>query len=73
MRKSPIRTTLMVGILFLSGGEAFCLLGPIRYEHLVHIVCHVVFYAGFALVCLGVGMWLAGKRGRTGNGHHEGS
>jgi hypothetical protein len=30
----------------MVGGEAFCILGPLGYPHLVHVVCHAVFYAG---------------------------
>jgi len=48
------RRLLTVGIVFLFGGEAFSLLGPMRFEHTVHFVGHVVFYAGFSLVCIGV-------------------
>ena len=44
------RRLLTVGILFLFGGDAFSLLGPMRFEHTVHFVGHVVFYAGFGVV-----------------------
>jgi len=43
------RRLLAVGIVFLFGGEAFSLLGPMRSEHTVHFVGHVVFYAEFSL------------------------
>jgi hypothetical protein len=44
---------VLLGVAFLFGGEAFCLLGPMRYERIVHFSCHAVFYAGVAFVCLG--------------------
>jgi hypothetical protein len=30
----------------MVGRGAFCILGPLGYPHLVHVVCHAVFYAG---------------------------
>lgn len=51
----PFRLTL-IGTVFVLGGELFCLLGPLRYERIVHISCHTVLYAGIALVCLGAGL-----------------
>jgi len=48
----PLRLILL-GVAFLFGGETFCLLGPMRYERIVHFSCHAVFYAGVAFVCLG--------------------
>jgi len=38
------------GIAGILGGEAFCILGPIRYERFVYITCHAIFYIGVACV-----------------------
>jgi len=58
------RTTLLIlsGVLLIFGGEALCLLGPIRYERLVHVICHTTFYVGVMLVCLGAILHWAVKR-----------
>jgi hypothetical protein len=48
----PLRLVL-AGVCGIFGGETLCLLGPIRYERIVHIGCHIVLYAGIALVVLG--------------------
>jgi hypothetical protein len=48
--------------LLIFGGEALCLLGPIRYERLVHVICHTTFYVGVMLVCLGAILHWAVKR-----------
>ena len=41
-----------VGVLMIFGGEALCLFGPLRYERLIHRVCHGIFYSGIVLVVL---------------------
>jgi hypothetical protein len=38
------------GVFCIGGGEAFCLFGPIRYQDVVHILCHVILYSGMVLV-----------------------
>jgi hypothetical protein len=53
---------VLLGIACIFGGEAFCLLGPMRYERLVHFSCHAVFYTGVVLVCIGALLHWAGKR-----------
>jgi hypothetical protein len=53
---------VLLGVVLLFGGETFCLLGPMRYEHVVHLSCHAVFYTGAVFVCLGAAMHWAGKR-----------
>ena len=45
---------LSVGVILIFGGEAFCILGPLRYERAVHIACHAIFYLGIVLVALGI-------------------
>lgn len=40
----------LVGVLLIFGGEAFCILGPLRFEYAVHLVCHAMFYSGIAVV-----------------------
>jgi len=59
--RTPQRLVLL-GVLFLFGGEAFCLLGPLRYERVVHYGCLAVFYAGAAFVCLGAILRWGGNR-----------
>jgi hypothetical protein len=44
---------VLVGTACIIGGEALCLLGPMRYERIVHVICHVILYAGVASVVLG--------------------
>jgi hypothetical protein len=52
----------LLGVAFIIGGESFCILGPMRYERLVHFSCHAVFYTGVALVCIGALLHWAAKR-----------
>jgi hypothetical protein len=40
----------LAGVLLIVGGEAFCVLAPLRFERAVHLVCHAAFYCGIALV-----------------------
>jgi hypothetical protein len=62
-RHVPVQQRLVfLGIACIFGGEAFCLLGPMRYERLVHFSCHLVFYTGVALVCIGALLHWTGKR-----------
>jgi heme/copper-type cytochrome/quinol oxidase subunit 1 len=55
------KTVLLLGVIFIFGGETFCVLGPLRYERVVHATCHAVLYAGIALVCLGALIHWRGK------------
>lgn len=43
---------VVAGVVGIFGGETFCLLGPLRYQRLVHVTCHLALYAGIVLVCL---------------------
>lgn len=62
-RHSRVQQRLvLLGVVLIFGGETFCLLGPMRYERVVHISCHAVFYTGIAFVCVGAVMHWAGKR-----------
>ena len=46
-----MRTSLAaMGVFCIGGGEAFCIFGPMRYQPVIHIVCHVILYAGIVLV-----------------------
>jgi hypothetical protein len=64
-RHWPVQQRLvLLGIACIFGGEAFCLLGPMRYERVVHFSCHAVFYTGVALVCIGALLHWAVKRRR---------
>ena len=61
----PLRRVL-TGITFIFGGEIFCLVGPLRYERIVHVSCHTILYAGITLVCVDAGLYWADRlRGRT--------
>lgn len=42
----------VLGVLCIFGGEALCILGPLRYEQQIHVICHVILYAGVGLVAL---------------------
>ena len=44
---------LVAGVLLIVGGEALCILGPLRYERLVHVICHVLLYSGVVLAGFG--------------------
>ena len=53
------------GVVCIFGGEILCVAGPLRYERLVHLICHTIVYAGIALVCLGAWWhWADRRRGR---------
>lgn len=59
--RSIIRPVVLLGlgVCLIIGGEALCLLGPLKPEALVHAVCHVMLYSGIALAALGAGLhWL---------------
>ena len=49
----------VAGVLGIFGGELLCLLGPLRYERLVHVVCHAVLYTGMALVAVAAALRVA--------------
>lgn len=49
---------LVSGVNGIFVGEALCLLGPLRYERVVHAVCHVMLYTGSALAGLGAAVYL---------------
>jgi len=51
----PLRLAV-VGTILIFGGEIFCLVGPLRYERLVHLSCHTILYAGIVLVSIGAAM-----------------
>ena len=54
------RVLVPVGVILIIGGEMFCLLGPLRYEDVVHVSCHAALYAGIVLVGLGaVRYWMS--------------
>ena len=62
-RTRATRRPLIVGAACIFGGEALCILGPLRHEHVVHVACHAVLYTGVALVGLGAAIHLmAGRR-----------
>jgi membrane protein implicated in regulation of membrane protease activity len=56
---------VLAGVLMIFGGEAFCVLGPLAFERLVHITCHAVFYAGIGLVCVGAARRYRVRRARS--------
>jgi hypothetical protein len=49
----------LAGALCVFGGELLCLLGPLHYQRLVHLVCHGILYAGMALVAVAAGLRVA--------------
>lgn len=60
-RSTTSRRLLLAGVACIFGGEALCVLGPLKYEHVVHAVCHTVLYAGIGCWCLGVVLYLRGQ------------
>jgi hypothetical protein len=52
---------LGTGVVFIFGGETFCILGPMRYEAVIHVVCHAILYSGMGLVGLGAVLHWVGK------------
>ena len=57
--RAPVRFAV-IGVLCIFGGEALCILGPLRYEWQVHVICHAIVYAGVGLVALaGLVHWRA--------------
>jgi hypothetical protein len=53
---------LAIGVLLIFGGEAFCVFGPLRYERVVHVVCHAIFYAGIAVAAIAALGWYGRAR-----------
>ena len=60
-RSKTGRPLLLAGVVCIFGGEALCILGPLKYEHIVHVVCHTIIYAGIGCSCLGVVVHLRGR------------
>ena len=55
----------LAGVVCIFGGEILCVAGPLRYQRLVHLICHAMLYAGIALVCVGAWLhWADRRRGR---------
>ena len=44
---------VLVGVSGIVGGEALCILGPLRCEHVIHVTCHVILYGAMGLSALG--------------------
>ena len=53
-RSRTAQGLLLAGVVCIVGGEALCIVGPLKYEHIVHAVCHTILYAGIGCSCLGV-------------------
>ena len=53
----PLRLVAL-GAALILGGEAFCILGPLRYEATVHFACHIALYSGIALTVIGAAIHL---------------
>jgi hypothetical protein len=66
MRDQPSRNRAALvaaaGATMIIGGEALCVFGPLRYETVIHRVCHAILYAGIGLA--GVSVVLHGGVGR---------
>ena len=68
-RRLMLRPGFLVGtgVVFIFGGETFCILGPMRYEAVVHVVCHAILYSGMGLVGLGAVLhWVSKHPTRSG-------
>ena len=60
----PVRLAV-AGVVCIFGAEILCVAGPLRYERLVHLICHTILYAGIALVCVCAWLhWADRRRGR---------
>jgi hypothetical protein len=57
------RRLLLAGVACIFGGEALCILGPLKYEHVVNAVCHSILYAGIGSSCLCVVLHLRRQSG----------
>src|ERR1700760_624479 len=53
---------LLVGIACIFGSESLCILGPLRYEHWIHMICHAIFYSGVGMVCVSALLHWSGER-----------
>jgi len=60
--KKPAERLALLGVIFIFGGESYCILGPLCYERIIRIVCHAILYSGIALVGLAVALYLAKKK-----------
>ena len=60
-RSTTSRRLLLAGVACIFGGEALCILGPLKYEHIVHAACHTVLYAGVGCSLLGGVLHLRGQ------------
>ena len=58
--RRPGTRALVIGTLLIVGGELLCILGPLRYQRAIHLVCHALFYAGVGLAAAGA--WRAYRR-----------
>jgi len=63
-RPDVVRPAVLIGlgVLAIFGGEAFCILGPMRYQPVIHVVCHAILYSGMALAGLGAILYWRGNR-----------
>lgn len=53
----------LAGVGLIFGGEALCILGPLRYQQTIDRVCHALLYSGIALVGVALVIHLrAGRR-----------
>jgi hypothetical protein len=63
MKTQHLRLGLAIaGASCIFGGEALCLLGPIRYERVVHVTCHTILYAGIISIVLAAAFPLLSRR-----------
>ena len=59
--KLPVWLAL-VGASSIFGGETLCLVGPMRYERIIHITCHAILYAGAVSVALAAAVHWTGRQ-----------
>jgi len=74
-RRLMLRPGLLVGtgVVFIFGGETFCILGPMRYEAVMFVVCHAILYSGMSLVGLGAVLHWASKHATRSGGPRSGA
>ena len=49
-------TLAAAGVCCIFGGETFCIFGPLQYQDIIHIVCHVILYLGIGFVAGGAAL-----------------
>jgi len=61
-RDQMSKMLLVLGVVLIGGGEGLCIVGPLRYEHIIHITCHIILYSGVMVCVLGALLHYKGFR-----------